>query len=148
MHTTRSRISGALLALLTGVSLLTACSRDDNRSAGQKVDQAIASTERKADEVAADARQVGRDARQKMGDAVDTAARKSKDVAITAEVKARLAGDSKLSALAINVDTDGGRVVLHGSAPDTAARTHATELARAVDGVVAVENKLDVQRTN
>jgi hypothetical protein len=148
MHSTQTRISGALLALLTGVSLLTACSRDDNRSAGQKVDQAIASTERKADEVAADARQVGRDARQAMGDAVDTAARKSKDVAITAAVKTRLAGDSRLSALAINVDTDGGRVVLQGTAPDTAARSHAAELARAVDGVVAVENQLDVQRTN
>ena len=70
---------------------------------------------------------------------------KAKDMAITAEVKTRLARDSQLSALAINVDTNEGRVVLRGTAPDTAARTQATELARSVDGVQGVDNVLTVQ---
>jgi osmotically-inducible protein OsmY len=145
MHPSHRRTSAALLALLASASLLTACGREDERTAGQKVDQAIATTENKAKEVAADAREAGRDASQAMGAAVDSASSKSKDMAITAEVKTRLARDDKLSALAINVDTDAGKVVLRGSAPDSMSRTRATELAQGVDGVVAVANELNVQ---
>ena len=64
------------------------------------------------------------------------------DIAITAEVNARLARDAQLSAFAINVDTNAGRVVLRGSAPDLAARERARSLAAAVEGVHTVENKL------
>jgi osmotically-inducible protein OsmY len=74
-----------------------------------------------------------------------TSSNAATDMAITATVKTRLAADTELSALAINVDTRAGHVVLHGTAPDTAARTHATELARSVEGVVAVDNALTVQ---
>ena len=146
MHTSIFRTSGPLLALLISASLLVACDRDDHRTAGQKVDRAIAKTESKTKEMAADARQAGRDARQAVGDATNSAVNKSRDAAITVEVKSRIAGDSKLSALAINVDTDGGRVVLRGSAPDITSRARATEMARGVDGVVAVQNELNVQR--
>ena len=139
------RISGLQLSLVAGATLLTACGREDGRENGrtsaQNADRTVASAERRADDMAVDAR-------KGMGSAADAVANKSKDIAITTEVKARLARDEKLSALAINVDTDSGRVVLRGSAPDTAARSHATELARAVDGVVKVDNELNVQRGN
>jgi len=59
---------------------------------------------------------------------------------ITTTVKAELAKDSNLSALKINVDTDNGRVALHGTAPTAAARDHATTLAQGVKGVVSVDN--------
>jgi hyperosmotically inducible periplasmic protein len=148
MQTPTLRRSAALaLPLCAALSLLAACDRRDERTLGQKTDQAVASAERKADEVAADARQAGREARQAVTEAADTVANKSRDAAITAEVKARLARDTQLSALAINVDTDGGRVVLRGSAPDSGSRGRATELARGVDGVVSVDNDLSV-RTN
>ena len=140
------RGTALVLPLLAGLSLLVACDRQDNRTVGQKTDQAVASAERKADEIGADARQAGRDARQAVGEAADAAANKSRDAAITAEVKARLVRDTQLSALAINVDTEAGRVVLRGSAPDTGSRSRATELARGVDGVVSVDNDLSVQR--
>jgi hyperosmotically inducible protein len=91
------------------------------------------------------AREAGRDAKEGLGNAADAVANKSKDMAITAAVNARLAGDPRLSALNINVDTVGGRVVLRGTAPDTAARARAAELARAVDGVGEVNNELTVQ---
>jgi hypothetical protein len=153
---TTTRLSTGLLALLSSAALLSACGRNDERTAGQKLDDAIAKTEQKAGEVtadakqagrdvAADAKQAGRDVSKSVGEAADSAGSKSRDMAITAEIKASLARDAKLSALAINVDTSAGRVVLRGSAPDTAARSHATELARAVDGVVAVEYELSVQ---
>ena len=147
MHTPIIRRGSALvLPLLAAVSLLAACDRQDNRTVGQKTDQAVASAERKANEIGAEARQAGRDARQAMGDAADAVADKSRDAAITAEVKARLARDTQLSALAINVDTTSGRVVLRGTAPDTGSRSRASELARSVDGVVSVDNDLSVQR--
>jgi len=131
---------------LATATVLGACSRDDarsdvrtdNRTVGQQTDAAIATTERKASEVATNISQGA-------SNAADAVGSKAKDMAITAEVKTRLAGDTQLSALAINVDTNDGRVVLRGTAPDTAARTQATELARSVDGVLGVDNVLTVQ---
>lgn len=72
-----------------------------------------------------------------IGDKVD-------DAAITASVKTALARDSDLSALQINVDTDKGRVALHGTAPSAAAKEHATTLASNVKGVSGVDNQLTV----
>jgi len=146
-----SRISAfkptAAAAFLACLAIATAgCERtDDQRSVGQKLDSAVATTERKADEAKDSIKQAGRDASQTMGKAADQVALASSDLAITAAVKTRLASDSELSALAINVDTSSGRVVLRGSAPDTASRNRATELARTVEGVSSVDNELNVQ---
>jgi hyperosmotically inducible periplasmic protein len=155
MKTSTPRLSATLLAVLASTLVLAACDRNDRTDSptvGQQVDQSIVTAERKSGEIAADVREAGRDARQAAGEAADTLANKSKDMAITAEVNTRLARDTQLSALQINVDTAAGRVVLRGSAPDTDARARATELARGVDGVVAVDNELNVQppqaRTN
>jgi hyperosmotically inducible protein len=137
------------IALLTAVAAavgLAACSRDDdNRTAGQRVDSAVATAEQKTenagDKIAAGASEMKQDAKQaanKMGNAVE-------DAAITAAVNAKLAADSQLSALRIDVDTVGGRVALKGTAPNAAAKDRATEIARAVDGVAGVDNQLTVQ---
>jgi hyperosmotically inducible protein len=80
-----------------------------------------------------------------MSDAARTTAG---DAAITVAVSAALAKDSQLSAMRIDVDTDGGRVVLNGSAPSTAAKERATMLARGVDGVKSVDNRLAVAPTS
>jgi len=148
MRSTRSTLirSSATVLALAAATMLGACSRDDarsdvrtdNRTVGQQTDAAIATTERKASEMATNISQGA-------SNAADAVGSKAKDMAITAEVKTRLAGDTQLSALAINVDTNDGRVVLRGTAPDTAARTQATELARSVDGVLGVDNVLTVQ---
>ena len=68
----------------------------------------------------------------------------SRTLLLVAAIAVLLAGT--LSALKINVDTTGGRVVLRGTAPDTASRERATVLASAVSGVVSVENALTVSR--
>jgi hypothetical protein len=147
MHTRpASRLSITLLALAAGTLALSACDRNDGRTAGQQMDQTVAKVERKSDEVVADVREAGRDAKRAAGQATDAVANKSRDMAITAEVNARLARDPELSALAINVDTADGRVVLRGSAPDLAARGRAAQLASGIDGVVSVNNELSVQR--
>ncbi len=126
-------------ALLLAVSLLAACDRrNEDTTAGQKVDQVIASTEKKAAELGDKAREVGKDT-------ADAVAMKARDATITTTVNAKLAADSSLSALAINVDTVNGRVVLRGTAPDTESRSRATTLAQGVEGVSEVANEISVE---
>jgi osmotically-inducible protein OsmY len=127
----------ATLAIVAAVLLLGACSKNDDRTAGQKVDAAIASTEQRAAEAKADTKA-----------AIDSTTAKvavsMEDAAITTSVNAELAKDPDLSALRINVDSDRGQVVLRGKAPSASARERATKLAEAVKGVVRVDNQLVV----
>ena len=145
---TRSRLNvlATLLCAVAAAASLAACNRPaEERTAGQKLDGALAQIESKADEVAAEAREVGRDAQQAAGTAIDAVTDKAKDAAITTTINAELAKDSQLSALQVDVDTMDGRVVLRGTAPDTASRERATALAQSVDGVKSVDNQLEVK---
>lgn len=144
MKTTLQR-SAVLLSLLGSVALLSACDRNEQARVERTGESAVAGAERGAERAGGAIKEAGRDASQAVGNAADAVANKSRDVAITTAVNARLAGDDRLSALKINVDTVEGKVVLRGAAPDTASRTRATELARAVDGVADVSNELTVQ---
>ncbi len=127
------------VAAATAIALsLAACGeRADERTIGQRIDSTVNQVERKAESMTADAR----NAADKAGNEV---ADKVKDVAITSSINAELAKDKELSALKIDVDTQAGRVRLGGTAPDAVSRERATTLARAVDGVVAVDNQLTV----
>lgn len=136
--TTRNALTTTLLSTAVAAALLSGCNRDDNRTAGQKVDSAIATAEMKTDR-AVDA------VANKVESAANTVANKVEDASITASVNAELAKDPTLSALRIDVDTTGGRVVLRGTAPDIAARERATRLASSVKGVSAVTNELQVR---
>ena len=115
------RFSATLLSLAAGSVVLSGCDRDDDRSLGRHLD-----------------------IRQAAREAVDQVNSKSWDLAITSEIHARLANDPALSALPIDVDTTGRRVLLRGLAPDASARLRASRLAGTVDGVVAVKNDLSV----
>jgi osmotically-inducible protein OsmY len=159
MHPTLAALAATLLATLA----LAGCSRGDDRTAGQKLDAAIAQARDAtaqareeagqaasdirsgAREAGADARVatagLGSDARQAAADARDKVA----DAAITTSVNADLAKDPELSALQINVDTSNGHVALHGNAPSAAAKQRATQLASAVKGVASVDNQLVVE---
>ena len=146
MHHAPLRTSALVLSLLAGTALMSACDRpSDNRTAARPNNDVVARVERRDENAADKAREAGRDAGQAMDRAGDAVANKARDMAITTTLNAKLAADDRLSALGINVDTVGGRVVLRGSAPDTAARARATELARSTDGVVDVVNELNVQ---
>ena len=125
------------VAVLAATLLLAACNKPGQETVGQKVDGSIAEVKSATKELSADASA----AATKAADAVSGTA---KDVAITAKVNAALAADDKLSAISINVDTTGGRVALNGTAPDATTRDRAKTLAAAVDGVVAVDNRLTV----
>lgn len=140
----RLRPIAAVTAALA-VAALAACNRPaDDRTAGERVDSAIAKTERKAEEVKSDTKAATSNAGQTVERVANDVSDKVKDAAITTAVNAKLAQDKSLSALRIDVDTVNGRVSLRGTAPDAAARERATTLASAVDGVVSVDNQLTV----
>lgn len=146
MTTPRSLTFTPLLGSLVAAMVLVACNRaEEPRTAGQVLDQTVSKVEQKSKEISADVRagaDKAADAAKEAGAATSNVVR---DAAITVEVKALLAKEPGLSALKIDVDTAGGRVALRGSAPTTAARERATQIAKAVTGVTAVDNELAVK---
>lgn len=131
------RLLPVAAAAALALSLAACGEREDERTIGQRIDSTVNQVERKAESMTADARSAADKASNEVTDKV-------KDAAITTAINAELAKDKDLSALKIDVDTQDARVRLNGTAPDAAARDRATALARAVDGVVAVDNQLVV----
>ncbi len=75
-----------------------------------------------------------------------SAGRQVDDSSIKAAVKAKLAADVRLSTLTnIEVNSTNGVVTLAGQVRDESDRIAAGEVARSVDGVVRVNNDLQVK---
>lgn len=130
-----------ILALVAAAALAAGCSRTDGpdtRTTGERVDDAVVTAQNKTENAA-------ERAGEKMERAGEVIADKAGDAAITAGVNAELAKDPALSALRIDVDTAGGKVVLRGNAPSLEARARATQLAQGVKGVTSVDNQLEVK---
>ncbi|RGE45264.1 BON domain-containing protein [Comamonas testosteroni] len=144
----------AVTALAFG---LAACGKsDDNRTAGQKLDSAVAQTQ----EGAAKAGDATANALDKAGDKIADAASKAgdkveagtaavgaalDDAGITAAVKTDLIKAPDISALKIDVDTKGGAVTLTGEVPSEALKNQAGDIAKAAKGVTSVTNNLTVK---
>ena len=133
-------------AAIAATLVLSACGDKPgpDTSAGQKVDAAISTMEKKAESVSADVKQGAEAVKEATTKAVDNAADMARDAAITTQVHADLARDPELSTLKINVDTIDGKVLLKGTAPNDAAKARAEAKALAVVGVVSVDNQLRV----
>jgi len=69
---------------------------------------------------------------------------KVKDAAVGAAVASALTREPTLRGYHIGVDSASGRIILIGLAPDTVARSRASELAARVDGVLVVQNQMSV----
>ena len=67
-----------------------------------------------------------------------------RDQAITAKIKTKLIGNSKVAARNINVDTDGGVVTLRGTVRSSKEASIAIKVARSTKGVKSVVSKLEV----
>jgi hyperosmotically inducible periplasmic protein len=67
------------------------------------------------------------------------------DATLTARVKAALVADPQAKALAINVDSHDGVVTLRGAVERDDEIAHALDVARGVDGVRDVVNRLSVR---
>lgn len=128
---------------------LVACSKhqDDELTAGQRLDGAIAEAKQSARETKQDADKAIQQAERSASQAAENAAQTTTDMAITTKVNAALAVDDKLHATDINVTTKDGQVTLTGKAPDSTSRERATTLASAVNGVRQVNNQLVVSNS-
>lgn len=144
--------SAVVLSSLAMLLALGACDRADNPTVGERTGADASTAQRAGAEVKQDAK----DATASAGAAVDQAAQDAKqmgatagekidDATITAKVNASLAADKDLSAIKIDVDTQGGVVTLSGPAPSATARERASEIARSVKGVNSVNNQLTVK---
>lgn len=144
-HQNTRRGPAPWLAIVAACALLGACDKGNDRTVGQQVDRGVAATERAAADVKQNAKEAAAEARTATSNAAESVKGTAADISITSKVNAELAADPSLSALSINVDTKDGRVALNGTAPDDAARQRATSLAKSVQGVVDVDNRLEVQ---
>jgi osmotically-inducible protein OsmY len=147
-----------MMAAVAAAFALTACDRaDEDRTAGERVDETVAKAERSAEEARSDAsrgweetkseaREAGRDLKEGARDLGDKTTDAVSDATITASVNAKLAQDPDLSAMKIDVDTSNGRVALKGTAPSEEAKQRAEQIASSVDGVNGVENRLSIER--
>ena len=136
------------------LALLSACGKpDDSKTMGQKVDaviakseQAAAETKVKTESAIANANSVLKEAAQKVEISSKSIAQKAEakfnDVTITANIKAEIARDTELSTLKLNVDTVNGAVVIKGSAPSRPAKDRVGKIAKAIQGVTAVDNQV------
>ena len=137
---------GAVGALALA-SLLAGCGKhDDERTAGQKLDGAIADAKQTGAETRADAQQAMNTAENKVKQAADATSEAVTDATIVTKINASLVADDQLKATKIDVKAEDGRVTLTGTAPDPSAQARATSLAQAVNGVRSVDNKLQVAR--
>jgi hyperosmotically inducible protein len=64
------------------------------------------------------------------------------DAAITAKVKTALLAEKGVNGTSIDVDTSQGRVTLSGRVPDQSQVERAAQVARGVEGVKDVDNRL------
>lgn len=75
------------------------------------------------------------DASRSAGQTVD-------DATVTAKVKAALLAESGVDGTKINVDTFNGRVTLKGEVPSTTMIDRAVQVARGIEGVKDIDNRL------
>lgn len=126
------KIISAALLFAAGLS---ACDKPGPaESAGKKIDQAAEKIGNKVDAVV-----------DKIGTQSDKAGVAIDDTEITTQVKAAIFAMPGLKTLQINVLTSKGIVKLSGSVDNQASSDRAIALAEAVNGVRAVENRLEIK---
>lgn len=151
--TQQTMTMSAAAALLASLALAGCDRRDETQTASSEHNTAVvqgqpaaADTASKDMQEAKDAtRQAANDIKESAKNAADQASNKVADAVITTSVNAELAKDPQLSAVHIDVDTEGGHVALKGTAPNEASKERATRLASNVKGVVSVDNQLKVE---
>ena len=142
MKTTQRTLS--LIAISAAALMMAACDQSQPPTAGEKIDAGIERTREAAAEANKDMQAAGKEIKQDASQAGASMTNSAADMSITAKVKAAMAADDQLSALAISVDTTNKVVTLTGPAPTQAAFDRASSMAQAVDGVIEVKNQLTV----
>jgi hypothetical protein len=150
----RALLGSSLLSLLIGALALggaVACTpeaEEDTERAAERSEEALEEAGRDAQELG---REVG-DELAEAGDALQRGAKRvgeelepyARDAEITAKIKSKLTADPEVNPFTIDVDTVNGRVTLNGVVRTEGQREEAEKHARNTEGVVEVENLLEV----
>ena len=91
------------------------------------------------------AREIGAEVGGKTAEVANEAKRALADGQITAKIKAKMALDDTVKAMAIDVDTTGPVVTVSGTVDSEAQRQRAVQLARETEGVKQVVDHLRVR---
>lgn len=128
--------------------LSCACSKEQEDRAAQQSAQAI----HQGNQALRELSEKARDGTQRAAAAAKEGAREAgamiSDGAITAKVKAALIADPTVDASRIDVDTHAAVVTLSGQLTDAAQTERAVQIARGVEGVKAVESRLQLGRAS
>lgn len=135
--------------LCASVAFLScACSKEQEDRAAQQSAQAI----HQGNQALRELSEKARDGTQRAAAAAKEGAREAgamiSDGAITAKVKAALIADPTVDASRIDVDTHAAVVTLSGQLTDAAQTERAVQIARGVEGVKAVESRLQLGRAS
>lgn len=103
------------------------------------------SGEAAARDAGAAARDAGSTAREKTAQAADATMRAIEDGRLTTKIKAKMALDDSVKALALNVDTKDTVVTVTGEVRSEAERQRAVALARETSGVTRVVDQLRIR---
>jgi hyperosmotically inducible periplasmic protein len=134
------------MGILLLITALAACDRKEQEpTVGQQVDKVIEQVDEKTNDTKEEMKDKVEDAKKATSTAAEKTAAAMTDTAITTGVKAKLAGDSELKSLDISVTTDAGHVRMQGTAPNESSRVRAKQLAAQVQGVVDVDNQLQIE---
>jgi osmotically-inducible protein OsmY len=145
------RLRFVVLAL--GLAMAAAgCDRAEEDRAAQGASDAVRSANKalnKAEEVAREgAREAGQLARKAAGVAKEGARESGRllsEGGLTAKVKTALLADDAVAGTHIDVDSNGGVVTLTGRLSNQAEVERALAIARGIDGVERVENRLTAE---
>ena len=137
----KHRLTGVSALALLAALAVTGCNRGDDATTTGSADTAIApdtTAEAPADTTAATPpMDTTAGAGERAGAALD-------DATVTAKVKAALLATDGISGTDISVETQQGKVILTGKVQDQAEALRAAEVASNVEGVQAVDNRIEV----
>lgn len=117
------RIAGMAISA-AAVALLIACSPAGREEASNTASQAASTIRTETANAATDIKNA------------------TSDAALTAKVKSVLLADAQVKGTSINVDAEGGTVILSGNVATPSEKMRAEQLAQGVEGVQSVRNNL------
>jgi hyperosmotically inducible protein len=134
--------SKIVLGLVTAIAATSTCyAADGTQEQGSEKTKPMITVLAKND---ADDKSAYQETKKGVTDAADRSDQTASDIAISAKMKTKMIEDPALSADDINVDTALGVVTLSGTVMSEEAKEHASELARSIEGVTKVDNRLKV----
>lgn len=128
------------LAVVAAAALLSACEKKTTVT-----DTPAGSSSTMSSTTSVSATPAASNAMAATASAMDKAGDAAGDAVITGKVKSLFLVDTDVKGLQIDVDTKNGVVSLNGTADTSSHSDKATTIAKGVDGVKSVDNKLTVK---